>query len=173
MHLVVTVPGVWFVTLYIAAPASLSLIETVPAENEFPGLVVVAENAENTAEAMIDPARPTTTSVASTFFDVFTGPPLCWWMRVVRPADAVLGPTGRTRHADVGPCDLMHNFGAKRLQRSCGAAAVGAPPGRREGRRRGGPAELVRGRECQDGDGPRRHLGETCVHHFGGEPGAP
>src|SRR3954447_20014168 len=76
MHLLVTLPGTSLVTLYIAEPASLSLIETVPAENEFPGLVVVAENAENTAEAMIDPARPTTTSVASTFFDVFTGPPL-------------------------------------------------------------------------------------------------
>ena len=56
----VATPGTWFVTVYIAEPASLSSMNTVPAANELPVFVVVLENAENVpnpARALAAPIR--------------------------------------------------------------------------------------------------------------------
>ena len=53
-------PGAWFVTVYMAEPASLSSTNTVPAANELPEFVVVLENAENVpnpARALAAPIR--------------------------------------------------------------------------------------------------------------------
>ena len=60
-------PSFWFETLYIAAPESLSAIDTVPDANELPELVVVLVNAEYAQRPATVPTGPITTSDASTF----------------------------------------------------------------------------------------------------------
>src|SRR5437763_1209537 len=65
MHLSVTTPGFWLVSVYMAALASLSASTTVPEAKPLPGFVVVLENAEKAPTPASEPATPTTASVAS------------------------------------------------------------------------------------------------------------
>ena len=67
MHLTTGVPGVAFAMVYIAAPASLSEIDTVPAANTLPAFTVVAENAENVPMPATVPIVPTNSSERSVF----------------------------------------------------------------------------------------------------------
>ncbi len=53
--------------VYIALPASLSSIATVPASNVLPALTVVAENAENVPMPATAPSAPTRRSDKSVF----------------------------------------------------------------------------------------------------------
>src|SRR4051812_29140495 len=65
MHLSVTTPGFWLVSVYMAAFTSLSASTTVPEAKLLPGFVVVLENAEKAPTPASEPAAPTTASVAS------------------------------------------------------------------------------------------------------------
>src|SRR5712691_6721922 len=67
MHLTTGTSGDAFVMVYIALPASLSEIETVPAANTLPGFTVVAENAENVPMPATVPIAPTNSRVKSVF----------------------------------------------------------------------------------------------------------
>src|SRR5918996_4407277 len=70
MHLTVSTPGFWFVTLYMCVPESLSLRVTVPAANLLPvplEFVVVLENAEKVAAPASAPAAPRTPTESRSF----------------------------------------------------------------------------------------------------------
>src|SRR5437870_5785732 len=81
MHLVNVSPGFWLETEYIADPASLSPMYTVPAANELPVFEVVLEKAEDVAQPAAAPIPPSTSSVISTLrafdtvFLLFRHPP--------------------------------------------------------------------------------------------------
>src|SRR5919106_4206516 len=78
MHFSTTSPGSRLETLYIAEPASLSLMLTVPAAKLLPLFDVVDVNAENAEIATRAPVRPTTTSVSRTFRGSIMRP-ACGW----------------------------------------------------------------------------------------------
>src|SRR5690348_828746 len=80
MHLLTDSPGLALVRLYIAAPASLSAIETVPAVIVLPALVVVLLKAPNTPIAARLPSAPTQSAVSRTLVVVFIWvPPFGGW----------------------------------------------------------------------------------------------
>ena len=72
MHLLTLSPGLASVSAYIAAPASLSPIATVPASIWLPALVVVALKAPNTPIAARLPRAPTARTVSRTLVRMFT-----------------------------------------------------------------------------------------------------
>src|SRR3954453_18792601 len=69
MHWVTVSPGLRLVTEYMAEPASLSEMNTVPAANELPELEVELENAESVPSPAIRPVMATISIVSPTFRD--------------------------------------------------------------------------------------------------------
>src|SRR5436305_3220118 len=96
MHLLTDSPGFALLMLYIAAPASLSAIATVPAVIVLPALVVVALKAPNAPIAARLPSAPTQSAVSRAFVVVFTAYPP-WWFTGAR-----LSPLGARSETQLG-----------------------------------------------------------------------
>src|SRR3954447_23384140 len=100
MHLLTVSPGLALAMLYIAAPASLSAIATVPAVIVLPALVVVLLKAPNTPIAARLPSAPTQSAVSRSLVLVLILYLLAWFTRArpwpleARSEPQVGGPSG-------------------------------------------------------------------------------
>src|SRR4051812_13834421 len=128
MHLLTDSPGLAPVMLYIAAPASLSAIATVPAVIVLPALVVVALKAPNTPIAAKLPSAPTQSAVSRTLVLVFTwGSSLLVHSSAAVTAAPEIGEPSR-RYVRFLSEKRMNPSGRTRLGRMCDSVAVAEPP---------------------------------------------
>ena len=102
MQVVTVSPGIRFVTLHMADPASLSASATVPAAKVLPELPEVAENAANVPAPATRPTAPTTSTVARIARSRLMPPPPPPWNGTRGPRSrsvptSSVRPAGRAR----------------------------------------------------------------------------